>query len=208
MIIRSSIVSRAVLVAMGVVGVATSALADPPRWAHAYGHRDHDDRYSRYDRDSDYARVIDVDPIIRRVRVSAPQRECWNEDRPVAAGPSHTEIRSTIIGGLIGAAVGHHISAAQRIHDPVAVIGSSLIGAAIGNNIGVHKAERRGEYREVGYESVQRCEVNYRDDWEEQIDGYRVTYVYHGREYTTRMPYDPGERVRVNVDVEPDFDGR
>jgi uncharacterized protein YcfJ len=92
------------------------------------------------------------------------------------------------------------------MHDPIAVVGGSLIGAAIGNSIGVQKAERRGEYRTVGYESVQRCQVNYREDWQEEIDGYRVTYAYHGREYVTQMPYDPGQRIRVNVDVRPEFD--
>ena len=29
----------------------------------------------------DYARVVDVDPIYRHVRVSMPRRECWNETR-------------------------------------------------------------------------------------------------------------------------------
>jgi len=47
--------------------------------------------------------------------------------------------------------------------------------------------------------------VTYRDTWEERVEGYRVTYVYHGREYTTRMPYDPGQRVRVNIDVSPEL---
>jgi uncharacterized protein YcfJ len=105
---------------------------------------------------------------------------------------------------LIGAGVGYHISERTHMHDPIAVVGGSLIGAAIGNSIGVQKAERRGEYRTVGYESVQRCEVSYRDEWAEEIDGYRVTYVYHGREYVTRMPHDPGERIRVDVDVRPE----
>jgi uncharacterized protein YcfJ len=79
-----------------------------------------------------------------------------------------------------------------------------LIGAAIGNSIGAQKAERRGEYRTVSYEPVQRCRETYRDEWAEEIDGYRVTYVYHGREYVTRMPYDPGNRIRVDVDVRPE----
>jgi uncharacterized protein YcfJ len=81
-----------------------------------------------------------------------------------------------------------------------------LVGAVIGNAVGEGRAERRGEYRQVGYDNVQRCQVNYRDEWEERIDGYRVTYEYNGRHYTTRMPYDPGRRVRVNIDVRPGYD--
>ncbi len=34
------------------------------------------------------------------------------------------------------------------------------------------------------------------DDWN---DGYRVTYEFHGQEYTTVMPYDPGEQIRIRV---------
>jgi uncharacterized protein YcfJ len=188
----SQMISTTVLAALGVA-VSSGALADNRYQAHGHHH----ERYH----DAEYARVVDVDPIIRRVRVSSPQQDCWNEDRPVSSGPSRTEIRSTIVGGVIGAAVGHRIS--QRHHDPVAVIGGSLIGAAIGNSIGVSRAANRGEYRTVGYESVQRCQVSYRDEWAEQIDGYRVTYVYHGREYTTRLPYDPGPRIRVDANIQP-----
>jgi uncharacterized protein YcfJ len=45
--------------------------------------------------------------------------------------------------------------------------------------------------------------MSYDDQVEQRIDGYRVTYVYQGREYSTRMPYDPGDRVRIRVDVIP-----
>lgn len=46
-------------------------------------------------------------------------------------------------------------------------------------------------------------EVRYRDSFVERIDGYDVTYEYAGREYVTQLPYDPGERIRVRVDVTP-----
>ena len=46
--------------------------------------------------------------------------------------------------------------------------------------------------------------MRYQDSWDERIEGYRVAYEYHGRRYETRMPYEPGERVRVRVDVFPD----
>ena len=59
-------------------------------------------------------------------------------------------------------------------------------------------ARRSASVRE---EIVQRCEVRYEKRYEERIDGYRVTYEYNGREYTTRLPYDPGERIRVRVAV-------
>jgi uncharacterized protein YcfJ len=41
------------------------------------------------------------------------------------------------------------------------------------------------------------------DSWEERTDGYRVTYVYNGRKGVTELPYRPGDRIRVRVDVTP-----
>ena len=52
---------------------------------------------------------------------------------------------------------------------------------------------------------VQRCETRYQDDWEERVDGYRVTYQYQGRRQVTvtELPYRPGDRIRVRVAVTP-----
>src|SRR5882724_9963536 len=86
--IRSNTVLRAAIVSVGVFGVAGAALAGPPSWA-----RDH----GRFERDSDYARVVNVDPIVHRVRVSTPEKECWSEDRPVYNEGSGTVARSTLI---------------------------------------------------------------------------------------------------------------
>ena len=69
----------------------------------------------------------------------------------------------------------------------------------VGAGVGYDAAARRSA--SVREEIVQRCEVRYEKRYEERVDGYRVTYEYHGREYTTRLPYDPGERIRVRVAV-------
>jgi uncharacterized protein YcfJ len=177
--------------------------------------------------DYDYARVVNVEPLRRRIRVSEPVRECWDE--PVyrsngyrsngyrsdyrSDGPlSSPHVGSTLLGGLIGGVVGNQIGTG-RGRDAARVAGA-LIGGAIGNNIS-HERQRDREYygddrgyygNDRGYSNerlVERCEVHYRDSWDERIDGYRVTYEYGGRDYTTRMPYDPGERVRIRVDVTP-----
>jgi uncharacterized protein YcfJ len=46
---------------------------------------------------------------------------------------------------------------------------------------------------------VQRCQTV--DNTRMQLQGYEVHYVYDGHEYVTRLSYDPGSRIRVNVDV-------
>lgn len=79
-------------------------------------------------------------------------------------------------------------------------IGGTLIGGAIGHHVSVDRQRQLyGEQERL----VERCDVRYRDRYEERIDGYDVTYEYAGREYVTRLPYDPGERLRVRVDVTP-----
>ena len=37
----------------------------------------------------------------------------------------------------------------------------------------------------------------------EHISGYQVTYRYGGETETTRLSYDPGERMPVNVSLSP-----
>ena len=49
---------------------------------------------------------------------------------------------------------------------------------------------------------VQRCGTV--DGTRPQLQGYEVHYVYAGREYKAQLPYDPGQRLRVNVDVQPE----
>jgi uncharacterized protein YcfJ len=110
------------------------------------------------------------------------------------------------LGTLIGGVVGHQLGNGHR-DGKVATVGGAIVGAAIGNQIGAQRDARYGQVVPIE-RTVERCNVVYRDDFEEQIDGYRVTYVYNGREYTTRMPYDPGRRIRVDVNVRPDYDRR
>ena len=49
---------------------------------------------------------------------------------------------------------------------------------------------------------IQRCGTV--DQGRMQLQGYEVHYQYGGRDYTTQLPYDPGQRLRVNVDVQPE----
>jgi uncharacterized protein YcfJ len=170
-----------------------------------YGHRGnerYEDRYdSRYDRDAgyDYARVVDVQPLMTRVRVSTPERECWDETRVDdrgSVGP-RTTAGGAILGAVIGGVLGHQIGSGRGRDAATAA------GAVIGAGVGARQAERNADRPPPREYTVERCDTRYSDHWEERIDGYRVTYVYNGRRQVTEMPYKPGERIRVRVDVSP-----
>ncbi len=160
----------------------------------------YDNRYERYQRNAeyDYAQVVHVEPLRRRVRVSEPVRECWEEVSYASDGPfSSNHIGGTLVGGLLGIAAGNQIGRGRG--KDVARAAGAIIGGAIGHNV-----SRTRQQQYYGDQRVhERCDVRYRDSWEERVDGYDVTYEYAGREYVTRMPYDPGDRIRIRVDVTP-----
>ncbi len=213
---RRSAATAVAVTATALVGGALlsagPALADPGRdWRPA---RDHGAGY-------DYARVIDVDPIVRHVRVRTPVQECWEETRydhrydersddysryDRHDRPRRSEAGATIAGGIIGGVIGRQFGDGKG-RDAMTLVGT-LVGAAIGNERASRGREYEGRYDHYdAYERhsrpVTRCETRYRTDSQERIDGYRVTYRYHGQTYTTRTDYDPGDRIRVRVDVEP-----
>jgi len=202
-------IARSALLAAGLLG-AGAVLAHGNGWGNGWSREHDDDRY--YDRDDAgyysrdvrvvrpqfegmaYARVIDVDPIVHRVAYSNPQRECWNEEREVypQRGFDQQTAAPTIVGAVVGSVIGHQFGSGHS--RDLGTVAGAVIGAAVG-----HDAAVRAGGAEV--RSVQRCAVRDYPQYEERVAGYRVTYVYCGREYTTVMPYDPGERVRVRVDT-------
>lgn len=180
------------VIAVGLAAASTGALADHDRGGSRYDDRG---RHGEYE----YARVIDVEPLRRRVRVSEPVRECWDETDYRADGPlSSNHIGGTLVGALIGGALGNQVGDGRGRQ--VARAAGAIIGGAVGHNVSRQRQRERYGDREYVYE---RCEVRYRDSYEERIDGYEVTYEYAGRRYVTRMPYDPGDRIRIRVDVSP-----
>ncbi len=156
---------------------------------------------ARYDRNGEYdfARVVNVEPLRRQVRVSQPVRECWQETSYASEGPfSRNHIGGTLLGSAIGTVIGNQIGHGRG--KDVARVAGAIAGGAIGHNVSV---DRQRQLYGNQAQTHERCDVRYRDSWEERIDGYEVTYEYAGREYVTRMPYDPGESIQVRVDVTP-----
>jgi uncharacterized protein YcfJ len=210
-----SIFTKKVVVGLvvGAVSLASASAFAQDRYDGRYDDRydsrsdsRYDDRYDsrnddRYDGAYDYAKVVDVQPLMTRVRVSTPQRECWDETRvdDRGYGGSRNTAGGAILGAVIGGVLGHQIGSGRGRDAATAA------GVVIGAGIGQRQAERRnaGNLPPSREYTVQRCDTRYNDTWEERIDGYRVTYVYHGRRQVTELPYKPGDRIRVRVDVSP-----
>jgi uncharacterized protein YcfJ len=175
---------------------------------------------------SDTAQVVSARPIYERV--SAPRQECFNEtvtvDRRTAspgyqnAGytPPPSSERSvgagTILGAVIGGVVGHQLGNSSRGRDHGTVAGV-VAGGVLGNIIenSPSNAPSATNYdpqpARVDYtpetRTVQRCQTV--QDTREQISGYDVTYRYNGRDYQTRMAYDPGQTINVRVNLAPEI---
>ncbi len=103
---------------VSMLALGSQAEASPP-WKH--------ERYvpARYDA-YDYAKVVDVDPIVHQVRVETPRRECWDEVREVRAtrySDSHSK-GGMVVGGIIGGVVGNQIGSGRG--KDVATVASSM----------------------------------------------------------------------------------
>ncbi|HZD52065.1 MAG TPA: glycine zipper 2TM domain-containing protein [Woeseiaceae bacterium] len=156
------------------------------------------DGHTRHGAVYDYARVLNVEPNVHYVTVRTPVRECWEEtryytvDRRPPGNPA-----GTLVGAVIGGVIGHQFGSGHG--NDAATVAGVLTGAAIGSEAG-----RRDYYETTEYaRPVRRCETRYTTHEEERIDSYRVIYTYNGRKYATDTPFDPGERLRIRVDVRP-----
>ena len=119
---------------------------------------------------------------------------------------------ATVIGGLLGAAVGSQVGGGSARYATAAI--GSMVGGMAGRQ--VYENNRRTNYPRTG--TVQVCDpvpVGYGSNngynngngyytGNSGVTAYDVTYEYGGRNYTTRTSYNPGNRIRVRVDVRPE----
>lgn len=147
-----------------------------------------------------YARVVDVEPIVRHVTVERPHRECWKEHVRETGPEPFGKAGQTLAGAIVGGAVGRQFGGGDG-RDALTLLGS-IAGAAVANERAERRAEARGRGRGRGV-PVERCEVVHERVTERRVDGYRVTYRYDGRDYTMRTAEPPPDRIRLRVSVRP-----
>lgn len=151
---------------------------------------------------TDYAQVVSSSPIIEKV--TDISSDCGRDPgyyRPAAAvapPPQERSLVAPIVGGIIGGIVGKQVG--QGNGNVVATAGGAIAGAVIGDrmgNAGSRAAPPPGpQYVE---QPCRRVETS-----RDVVRGYTVVYRYHGRDATTTLPYNPGDRITVGVTAIPE----
>ena len=179
----------------------TSACAFADKDNHRYKHHDRHQQVvyvrSQHESYDAYGRVVRAQPIYQQIAVKVPSQACRVETYAYKersrSGDSFT---GTVVGGLLGAALGHELGNGRGGATAV----GGLIGASVGNN-----ASKGGSTTRYRDEEV--CSTRYRTEYEQRVVGYDVSYSYMGRIYQTRTDRHPGDRIPVSVDVRPDYRG-
>jgi len=140
-----------------------------------------------------YAKVVDVDPIVRRVSVTRPRQECWDEV-VYTQEPRYGVAGHALAGAIVGGAIGRQFGGGSG-RDALTVA-----GALAGSAIAADRAARRAGTTAT---TVERCRVVHGRHVEEHIDGYRVTYQYRGRRHTIITDEPPGSRIRLALTAIP-----
>lgn len=148
----------------------------------------------------DYAKVIEVRPVYREVQVSNPIKECWDE--PVIhtnRGTGHKSASGMAVGGILGGIIGHQVGKGDGRKLATAV--GTIIGAQIGHDAVNGRTQMAPQNSYTEYQ--QKCGIRHQVSYEEVLDGYHVTYRYRGERYQIQMPYDPGKRIKLRIQIEP-----
>ena len=140
----------------------------------------------------DYGRVVQVRPQVEQV--NHPRQEC-RTDYVQVQQPAEHSAGGSIVGGIAGALLGSTVGRGNG--RTAATAAGAIAGAVVGDRVDNQNAQPGG----VSEQAVKQCRTV--DHWESRTNGYEVTYDYRGRNYTSIMSFDPGQRVRLRVSVEP-----
>lgn len=117
---------------------------------------------------------------------------------------------ATVVGGVVGAVLGSQVGGGSARYATSAI--GSMVGGQVGGSI-YDQTQRQRQQGQVtvcdpvptsgGYNNTGYGNAYGNARYGNAQDAYDVTYEYNGRRYTSRMNYDPGQRVRIRVDVTP-----
>lgn len=147
-----------------------------------------------------WADVLRVDPVYDDAGPppSAPPREeCYEEQSETAPAPADNRAGGTVLGAIVGGVIGHSFGKGSGRAATTAA--GAVAGAAIGNGV----AESQQQEARRGYTTERHCRIVDSPGGARHIVAYDIEYRYRGELYTSRMNYDPGDRLRVRITVMP-----
>lgn len=153
----------------------------------------------------DTAKVISSAPIYERV--SEPKQECWYETISStgtvtkSAPVEERSIGGALVGGIIGGVVGSQIGAGEG--RTAATAAGAIAGAIIGDRAGNQPGQQEQQTSQAPQVREER-HCRQVESFREVIRGYDVIYRYKGQDVTTKLPYQPGDTVRVGISVMSD----
>jgi uncharacterized protein YcfJ len=147
----------------------------------------YDDRYSdrRYDDRYDNRRYDD-----RNYDARYPNAQGSETGRNVA----------TVLGGIVGAALGSKVGGGSARYATAAV--GSMVGGMAGR--GIYETSQRNRQPKPRITVCDPVREGSYSNTGSNVTAYDVTYEYAGRQYVTRTDYHPGDHIRVRVDVRPE----
>ncbi len=150
----------------------------------------------------DYARVIDVDPIVTRRYITTPHEECHVEHTGYYREVRHENrhgFAPMLLGSIIGGVIGHQFGDGNSRRVLTAA------GALVGGSVAHHATQRHHAGSTYDYvpRTERHCTVVEEVTEIDHIEGYNVTYRYKGNTFIKRTDSHPGKRIRIRVDVTP-----
>jgi uncharacterized protein YcfJ len=136
------------------------------------------------------AKVLASTPVYDTI--NEPRRECWTEtaDHETRSYRDGNNTGGAILGAIAGGLIGSTVGKGNG------KVAAAAVGAATGAVVGDRWNDGGNRYESHPRE-VERCRT--RDNFRQVISGYDVRYRFDGREYSTRLPYDPGKWLTLNV---------
>lgn len=123
-------------------------------------------------------------------------RDEYGNDR--AYGTETGRNVATVIGGIVGAALGSKVGGGSARYATAAI--GSMVGGMAGREV-YESTQRKKEPKMARVTVCDPIRDGSRPVSSNAVTAYDVTYEYAGRQHVTRTHYHPGDRIRLRVDV-------
>lgn len=143
-----------------------------------------------------YADVLSANPVYEEFEVREPIERC----RPVTvtrdSGRYEGTAPGTIVGAVIGGALGNQVGKGDG--RDAATIAGAVIGGAIGREVAAN-----GRGGTTITQTDEQCTLVEQVRVEQRISAWEVSYRYRGDIFLSRLPYEPGPKLKIRVSVAP-----